>query len=237
MALARCCQRQTNVTVQEKKVSWSLPLDKGHFITGGYMNDKFFALPQDKQDRILNAGYRVFSQNSYKKSPMNEIALEADISKSLLFFYFKNKKEFYVFLMQTAADTTRKCLIQSGCYQETDIFEMMYKALEAKIRLMRQYPDMSNFSLKAYYEEDEKVKAEIQKIIAPFTKLSTNTTIPPLDPSVYKEGIDLRLMYQDMYLASEGYMYQMQNTGKIDIDKVLKDYRELIDFWKKLYLR
>lgn len=201
------------------------------------MNDKFFALPQDKQDRILNAGYRVFSQNSYKKSPMNEIALEADISKSLLFFYFKNKKEFYVFLMQTAADTTRKCLIQSGCYQETDIFEMMYKALEAKIRLMRQYPDMSNFSLKAYYEEDEEVKAEIQKIIAPFTKLSTNTTIPPLDPSVYKEGIDLRLMYQDMYLASEGYMYQMQNTGKFDIDKVLKDYRELIDFWKKLYLR
>ena len=201
------------------------------------MNDKFFALPQDKQDRILNAGYRVFSQNSYKKSPMNEIALEADISKSLLFFYFKNKKEFYVFLMQTAADTTRKCLIQSGCYQETDIFEMMYKALEAKIHLMRQYPDMSNFSLKAYYEEDEEVKAEIQKIIAPFTKLSTNTTIPPLDPSVYKKGIDLRLMYQDMYLASEGYMYQMQNTGKIDIDKVLKDYRELIDFWKKLYLR
>lgn len=201
------------------------------------MNDKFFALPQDKQDRILNAGYRVFSQNSYKKSPMNEIALEADISKSLLFFYFKNKKEFYVFLMQTAADTTRKCLIQSGCYQETDIFEMMYKALEAKIRLMRQYPDMSNFSLKAYYEEDEEVKAEIQKIIAPFTKLSTNTTIPPLNPSVYKEGIDLRLMYQDMYLASEGYMYQMQNTGKIDIDKVLNDYRELIDFWKKLYLR
>ena len=59
------------------------------------MNDKFFALPQDKQDRILNAGYRVFSQNSYKKSPMNEIALEADISKSLLFFYFKNKKEFF----------------------------------------------------------------------------------------------------------------------------------------------
>lgn len=58
------------------------------------MNDKFFALPKEKQDRILNAGYRVFSQNSYKKSPMNEIALEAGISKSLLFFYFKIKKSF-----------------------------------------------------------------------------------------------------------------------------------------------
>ena len=201
------------------------------------MNEKFFALSKDKQDRILNAGYRIFSQNSYKKSPMNEIALEADISKSLLFFYFKNKKEFYVFLMKTAAETTKSCLLASGCYQETDIFEMMYKALEAKINLMRQYPDMSNFSIKAYYEEDEEVKSEIQKIIAPFTKLSTNKTLPPLDPSVYKEGLDLRLMYQDMYLASEGYMYQMQNAGKLDADKIMKDYRELIDFWKKLYLR
>ena len=201
------------------------------------MNEKFFALSKDKQDRILNAGYRIFSQNSYKKSPMNEIALEADISKSLLFFYFKNKKEFYVFLMKTAAETTQNCLLASGCYQETDIFEMMYKALEAKINLMRQYPDMSNFSIKAYYEEDEEVKSEILKIIAPFTKLSTNKTLPPLDPSVYKEGLDLRLMYQDMYLASEGYMYQMQNAGKLDADKIMKDYRELIDFWKKLYLR
>ena len=177
------------------------------------MNEKFFALSKDKQDRILNAGYRIFSQNSYKKSPMNEIALEADISKSLLFFYFKNKKEFYVFLMKTAAETTKNCLLASGCYQETDIFEMMYKALEAKINLMRQYPDMSNFSIKAYYEEDEEVKSEIQKIIAPFTKLSTNKTLPPLDPSVYKEGIDLRLMYQDMYLASEGYICQVTSAA------------------------
>ncbi len=159
------------------------------------MNEKFFALSKDKQDRILNAGYRIFSQNSYKKSPMNEIALEADISKSLLFFYFKNKKEFYVFLMKTAAETTKNCLLASGCYQETDIFEMMYKALEAKINLMRQYPDMSNFSIKAYYEEDEEVKSEIQKIIAPFTKLSTNKTLPPLDPSVYKEGLGFRRLY------------------------------------------
>ena len=201
------------------------------------MNDKFFALPQEKQDRILNAGFRVFSQNSYKKSPMNEIALEADISKSLLFFYFKNKKEFYLFLMKTAEEMTMKCLIASGCYQETDIFEMMYKGLEAKISLMHQYPDMSSFALKAYYEDDEEVKDELRKIIAPYTKLSTNTTLPPLDPAVYKEGLNLKLMYQDMYLASEGYMYQMQNAGNVNPDKILKDYRELIDFWKTLYLR
>ena len=57
------------------------------------MNPKFYSLPQEKQSMILNAGFHVFSQNSYKKSPMSEIADAAGISKALLFHYFHNKKE------------------------------------------------------------------------------------------------------------------------------------------------
>jgi len=53
----------------------------------------------------------------------------------------------------------------------------------------------------------------------------------------YKEGLDLKLMYQDMYLASEGYIYQMQNLGDVDVDKMVSDYRRIIDFWKQLYKR
>ena len=59
------------------------------------MNEKFYALPESRQQAILNAGYRVFAHNSYKNSPMSEIAGEAGISKSLLFHHFRNKKELY----------------------------------------------------------------------------------------------------------------------------------------------
>ena len=62
------------------------------------MNEKFYSLPKEKQQAIINAGYRVFSQNSYKKSPMQEVADAAGISKSLLFHYFQNKKNLYVSL-------------------------------------------------------------------------------------------------------------------------------------------
>ncbi len=64
------------------------------------MNERFFSLPEEKQQTVINAGYRVFSQNSYKNSPMREIAEEAGISKSLLFHYFYNKKELYLFLWE-----------------------------------------------------------------------------------------------------------------------------------------
>ena len=70
------------------------------------MNEKFYALPEGKQHAILNAGYRVFAHNSYKNSPMSEITAEAGISKSLLFHYFRNKKELYLFLWDKCAEIT-----------------------------------------------------------------------------------------------------------------------------------
>ncbi|MGM9680202.1 MAG: TetR/AcrR family transcriptional regulator, partial [Eubacteriales bacterium] len=80
------------------------------------MNEKFYHLPPEKQQRILNAGYRVFAQNSYKKSPMSEIADAAGISKSLLFHYFRNKKELYLYLWDTGARITMKYLNAYKCY-------------------------------------------------------------------------------------------------------------------------
>lgn len=201
------------------------------------MNEKFYALSEEKQNAIINAGFKVFAKNSYKKSPVNEIAIEAGISKSLLFFYFRNKKELYVFLLKKSEELTKRTLMESGVMNGTDIFDIMYRGLLAKASMMKKYPDMGNFSIKAYYEKDPEVVKDVQKIIAPYTKMETNMTLPPLDKSKFKEGLDLNMMYQDMYLASEGYLWRMQQTDKLDIDKMVADYKKIIDFWKSIYLK
>ena len=36
------------------------------------MNEKFYALPEEKQSQILNAAYKVFATNQYKKSPTSD---------------------------------------------------------------------------------------------------------------------------------------------------------------------
>ena len=201
------------------------------------MNEKFYALSEEKQNAIINAGFKVFAKNSYKKSPVNEIAIEAGISKSLLFFYFKNKKELYIFLLKQSEELTKRTLMESGVMNGTDIFDIMYRGLLAKASMMKKYPDMGNFSIKAYYEKDPEVVKDVQKIVAPYTKMETNMTLPPLDKSKFKDGLDLNMMYQDMYLASEGYLWRMQQTSKLDIDKMVADYKKIIDFWKSIYLK
>ena len=127
------------------------------------MNPKFYALPKEKQRAILNAGFHVFSQNTYRKSPVSEIAEAAGISKALLFHYFQNKKELYLFLWDTCARITIEEMTKSGAYEQTDLFGSMDHGMQAKLRLMRQYPDIGVFAVRAFYEKDPEVSADIQR--------------------------------------------------------------------------
>lgn len=201
------------------------------------MNPKFFDLPKEKQQTIINAGFHVFSQNSYKKSPMSEIADAAGISKALLFHYFQNKKELYLFLWDTCARITVEEMTRSGAYEQTDLFGSMDHGMEAKLRLMRQYPDIGVFAVRAFYEKDPEVSADIQSSMGQYLKVHAARKLQKLDPEDFIPGIDLQMMYKEMYWASEGCLWEYIQRGDIDVDEMERDFRRLLDFWSSVYLR
>lgn len=201
------------------------------------MNEKFFALPQEKQQAIINAGYRVFSQNSYKNSPMSEIAGAAGISKSLLFHYFRNKKELYLFLWDKCAETTIEYLTRYDCYGQKKLFDSMERGMKAKMQILRIYPDMGSFAIRAFYEKDPQISAAIQESYRKYFNLKAEKTRLNLDPEQFIPGLDVAMMYREMYLASEGYLWEMVQRRNVDMNQMEKDFTKLMDFWKSVYLR
>ncbi len=45
------------------------------------------------------------------------------------------------------------------------------------------------------------------------------------------------MMYRDMYWASERYLWEMLQSGRLDAETMEQDFLEMIDFWKKIYLK
>ena len=202
------------------------------------MNEKFYSLPEEKQQKIINAGFRVFSQNSYKKSPMNEIAGCAGISKSLLFHYFHNKKDLYLFLWDRACRITMEYLNEYGCYEPNDLFEMMERGMRAKIYMMKKYPDMTAFVVKAFYEKDPEISSEIRDSYRKYFDIKANDALARVDTADFVDGLDLNIMYREMYLASEGYLWEIFQSGdELDVPKLEQDFEEMLKFWKKIYLK
>lgn len=202
------------------------------------MNEKFYSLPREKQHRIINAGFRVFSRNSYRKSPMQEIADEAGISKSLLFHYFYNKKELYLFLWNKAADITIEYLNQHHCYEAKDLFEMMERGMHAKIQMLCSYPDMAAFAMKAFYEKDTAVCGDIQASYRQHFDRKAANALSGLNPDDFIPNLDLKMMHRQIYLMAVGYLWEiMQRGDTLDAGALEKDFSEMLAFWKNVYLR
>ncbi|MGN0754826.1 MAG: TetR/AcrR family transcriptional regulator [Aristaeellaceae bacterium] len=204
---------------------------------GVTMNERFFSLPAEKQQAIINAGYRVFSQNSYKNSPMSEIADAAGISKALLFHYFHNKKELYMFLWDICAQITIDYLTKHHCYGQKNLFESMERGMRAKMEIIRLYPDMARFTIKAFYEKDPEINAAVQESYHKYFNVKAERTRMNMDPDQFVPGLDIPMMYREMYWASEGYLWEMVQRGNVDMGQMEKGFTALMEFWKSVYLR
>lgn len=201
------------------------------------MNDKFFKLPIEKQQKIINAAYQVFSQNRYKKAPMSEIADAGGISKALLFHYFTNKKELYMYLWNTALEQTKQATIEFHVTETDEFFEMLRRSLFAKCSLIRKYPYLYLFSVKAFYEQEPDIKLSVE---ASFQLANTDSEAviwEKADFSDFRKDIDIRLLYRELLWVSDGYLRQMASAGALDADRMEKDFLRMISQWEKVYLK
>lgn len=199
------------------------------------MNEKFYDLSEEKQSQILNAAYKVFATNQYKKVPTSEIAAEAGISKSLLFHYFHNKLELYIFLWNHAADLTKKYMCKYKVYETDDFFEMMRRGLMAKCAVMRKYTFLSLFSINSYF----KTEPDIQSIIQPYVQDATQTTLEILlsilNRDFIRKDLEFTSIYKEILYASEGMMKSWYRTGNYDVNAFEQEYLEMIHHWEMVY--
>lgn len=201
------------------------------------MNDKFFFLPSDKQQRIINAGYKVFSQNNYKKAPMAEIASEGCISKALLFHYFTNKKGLYLYLWNNAIQQIRRSTQEYKVTDTDDFFEMIRRALLAKCHVIRTSPYLYSFCVKAYYETEPEVLSSIQSSFQAENAHSEDVILKTVNRSTFRADIDTHLLYQQIIWMADGYLRQAVLSEKCDAGQIEQDFLRMIEQWKRVYLK
>lgn len=199
------------------------------------MNQRFFELPQEKQKRILNSGYKVFSESCYKKAPVAEIAKEAGISKALLFHYFHNKKELYLYLWKCSVTVTREQLRQDNVLGTDNLFVMMRRSLYGKCEIMRRYPYLVAFSLKAYFEQDPEIRECIQTDFNDLNRKSEEAMLHKIRLDMFPTDINIRMVYREMIWAADGYLHMAYAAGDVNADKMEQEFEQLIQFWETVY--
>lgn len=208
-----------------------------HLAEDHIMLSKFFNLEQEKQERILNAATKEFAEKSYANASTNEIVKDAGISKGLLFHYFKNKKELYLFLYDYYLEVIVNDLFAKIDLDEPDIFKKYRGITFIKFELMKKHPEMFNFIRTAFEEDSPEVKVEFDKRSKDVLKSSYSRLASSIDVTRFKEGIDVQKAMNIIFWSLEAFGYQKNDqTKEIPLDQLniedfigeLDDYIELL---------
>lgn len=197
------------------------------------MNEKFFELPEKKQNAVINGALHVFAKYDYKKASTEEIAAAAGVSKALLFHYFENKRGLYLFLYDYAVDIFLGEMRAMQDSSERDFFRIIINSQMSKMAILSKYPDITMFILNAYFEESPEVKNDIDKSFAAAAADSSRKFLERADRSRLKEDVSPEMLLNIILWLSEGYMRTATPEQLADLDRLNRVYLDHIEMLRR----
>ncbi|MBZ9686922.1 TetR/AcrR family transcriptional regulator [Clostridium estertheticum] len=168
-----------------------------------------------------------------KKSPMSEIAKEAGISKSLLFHYFKNKKEFYLYLYSNVFTLMREIAADETAVTETDFFEIFLQSSKFKCKLLKLHVYSFRFMMNTFYEDDEEVARDLIGKNSDATNNSIIALLGIIDKNKFKDELDIAQLINIIGWCVEGFWKEKFRSPHLNMDEIDSGYEKIIDFFRK----
>ena len=199
------------------------------------MNEKFLALSEEKQQRIINAAMEVFGKNEYKRASTDLIAVKAGISKGLLFYYFHNKKELYLYVYHCLMDIMKDQIADTAFLELTDFFELLRYAGTGKAVMLEKHPYILEFAMRAFYSENEIVSDALKSFNTMQEEVMYQMYFGHIDTYKFKDSVEPFKVYKMLRWMGDGYIHDKQMAGKaIDINELLDEFNDWMDMMTKL---
>lgn len=187
---------------------------------------KFLKLDSEKQDRIVKAVMKEFAQKGYDRASTNEMVKEAGISKGLLFHYFKNKKQLYLFLVDYCYDMIVDEFYKKVDLSEPDFFKRVREAIHIKMEMLIQYPDIFKFMEEAFLEDAADIKQEMEKKKREMTDINLGKFFEGIDYSKFRTDVDPKIVLKIITFTFEKLSDETLYKAKLTPDHEI-NYEEI----------
>ncbi|MDE6202135.1 MAG: TetR/AcrR family transcriptional regulator [Lachnospiraceae bacterium] len=197
------------------------------------MNEKFFDLKKEKQDRMINASLKVFAMNGYEHASTDDIVKEAAISKGLLFHYFISKLGLYSFIYDYSVRYIMLELSTGVSAKETDYFKLLDQIKFAQLQVMKNYPYMLQFINSSQNEDvsEALVETEEKRGILPSQYAQI---MERADHGKFKKDTDVRMLTKVLEFTADGLMREQFMNGSFQPEIYYRETKQYFEMMKNL---
>ena len=199
------------------------------------MNEKFWDLKKEKQDRMINAALQVFGKYGYYHASTDEIVKVAGISKGLLFHYFGSKIELYAFLYDYATRFVTLELSQNVDKTDNNYFGLYRQILTAKVDSMAKYPCIYLFLNRADGEDYGEAVMKIDERREKYNRIM-EALRERADITVFPPNISYSMTWDMLDYTVNGLMENSIKGENFRADLFLEEALEYVDMVKQMVL-
>ena len=195
------------------------------------MNEKFFDLKKEKQDRMINASLKIFALYGYAHASTDEIVKEAGISKGLLFHYFISKRGLYTFIYDYSVRYIMLELSTGVSSRETDYFELISQIKGSQLKAMKNYPYILQFLNRSREENvsEALVETREKRDILPD---QYKEIMARADADKFKKNADLNKVTRVLEFTMDGLMSEQFRTGSFQPELYFQEVRQYLSMMK-----
>ena len=211
------------------------------------MYTSFLKASEEKQRRIINAALNEFSKQPYETASTNKIVQEAGISKGLLFHYFGNKKNLYLFLYEYVLDKYTETTFTDLDQLEPDIFQRYKQLIAVNMNIALENPAFFQFFSMVQLEKSNEVTAELVELQSIKEAYNYDKFLTGIDDSLFQEEIDLNYALNTIKWVLDGisnrYNQQLKEANyDLDVLTTLNahcaiEMEEYFQFLKPLFYK
>lgn len=173
-----------------------------------FNDHKCLAMEPSKRERVLKAAIAEF-RTGFKNASTDRIAMDAGVSKGLLFHYFNTKEGLYRYTLWFALDVYVGQYIDQIDLAQSDVMERLWQAFRLKSEMTRRYPFLPDFLDHAYIKRSGCSDTDFINAFADVKRRLKADILHNIDRSLFKDGVNPEMAAEILFWAAEGFAKKM----------------------------
>ena len=182
-------------------------------------------LDGERLESIVDASVACFGTYGYKGAHTSDIARAANMSKGALFFYFKNKRNLYEYVVNAMYEKAIDWIVDDRFWEIDDFFDRMLYVGDAKKAAFDKHPHVFAFALQAFYPSHR----EAQSSMAAYSYGKIDEMLDRLFSGInfgkFKDTVSPRYVTSMMVWLADGWMHEKLSLGMpVTMDDLLSEF-------------
>lgn len=203
--------------------------------------EKFENLDPEKQQKILASALREFAENGYGKASTNRIVKHAGIGKGMLFYYFKNKKDLYEYLIEYSLNFIIDGYLSLVDINETDFIKRLKGAARIKMKAQLENEHVFNFMGTVMLTKDLDLPPRLQKRYEELQMQGYALLYEGIDKTLFRKDVDVDKAFNLIRWGIDGYQQDLlqrlqgKKMTKLDFEPYWDEFYEYLEILKKSF--